>query len=205
MAELIELNTPRLLLRQWKPDDRAPFARLNADPVAMEYFPSPLTEAQSNELADKIISLIDNRGWGMWAVEVKSDGAFIGFVGLHRPDYALPFSPCVEIGWRLCREYWGRGYATEAAREVLRFAFETLELNEVVSFTALPNRRSRAVMERIGQEDTGFEFDHPEVPAGHRLSRHILYKMTRRRWQSLKTQSSANMGQQDHDNGDTAD
>lgn len=137
----MELETERLILRQWKDDDYSKFAALNADVSVMEFFPKPLARQESDHMADKIRSLIHQRGWGFWALELKEIGEFIGFTGLHIPEADLPFSPCVEVGWRLMKRYWGSGYAPEAAGEVLRFAFEHLELDEVVSFTTLHNSR----------------------------------------------------------------
>ena len=178
MSNQIESSTDRLLLRQWRASDREPFAALNADPRVMEYFPSPLTREASDALADRFESFIETKGWGFWAVERKADGRFIGFVGLNVPDYPLPFSPCTEVGWRLAADCWGRGYATEAAREALRIGFEVLGLTEVVAFTAVMNRRSRAVMERLGMAQSGF-FEHPSVPAGSSLKEHCLYRLRR--------------------------
>jgi RimJ/RimL family protein N-acetyltransferase len=182
MPELIEIRTPRLLLRQWKDSDRAPFAALNADPEVMRYFPG----LQSRESSDKSIDVwsaeIAERGWGNWAVEASSDRIFIGFVGLSVPRRALPFMPCVEIGYRLAKEHWGKGYASEAARAAARVGFTALDLAELVSFTALLNLPSRAVMERIGMVNAGEDFDHPGVPVGSVLRRHCLYRLTRERW-----------------------
>ncbi len=135
MADVIEFETDRLKLRQWKNEDRQLFAEINSDPVVMEYFPNTLSVSESNKMSDKIISLIFQRGWGFWAVEEKQQHKFIGFVGLHTPIPELPFSPCVEIGWRLAKEYWGNGYATEAANAVLSVAFKELNVSQVYSFT----------------------------------------------------------------------
>jgi len=176
---LLEPTTARLLLRQWRASDRSPFAELNADARVMEFFPSPLTREQSDAMADRCESLIDDRGWGFWAVELKSDRSFIGFVGLSIPAARLPFSPCTEIGWRLAFDHWGHGFATEAAREALRVGFEVLGLEEVVSFTVVANRRSRAVMERLGMKASG-SFQHPSLPVGSSLSEHCLYRLRRR-------------------------
>lgn len=171
---LIEHTTTRLLLRQWRSSDRAPFAELNADPRVMEFFPSRLTREQSDAMADRCETLISERGWGLWAVELKASGSFIGYVGLHVPAAELPFSPCTEVGWRLAYDYWGHGYATEAARAALSVGFELLGLQEIVSFTAVVNVRSRAVMQRLGMKESGF-FEHPSVPAGSFLRKHCLY------------------------------
>ncbi|HYD81544.1 MAG TPA: GNAT family N-acetyltransferase [Paucimonas sp.] len=179
---MIELDTSRLRLRQWKAADREPFAALNADPRVMEFFPAPLDRADSDAMADRCGARIAERGWGLWAVEVRATGEFIGFVGLEIPKGPLPFLPCVEIGWRLAFPHWGKGYATEAARAALAAGFERIGLDEIVSFTALVNRRSRAVMERLGMRDSGVGFDHPRVPEGSPLRPHCLYRLTRDEW-----------------------
>jgi RimJ/RimL family protein N-acetyltransferase len=178
--QLIEPVTARLQLRQWRESDRLPFAQLNADPRVMEYFPATLDRAASDALVDRCQALIAQQGWGFWAVEIKETCELIGFVGLHRPIAELPFSPCVEVGWRLAYDYWGKGYATEAATAALQVGFEILELPEIVSFTAVMNQRSRAVMERLGMQESAAEtFEHPLVPVGHRLRQHCLYRLSR--------------------------
>lgn len=179
---VIELDTPRLRLRRWRTADRQPFAALNADPEVMEFFPSPLARAESDALADRIEAAFELQGWGFWAVESKAGGDFIGFVGLAVPRADLPFSPCVEVGWRLAREHWGQGYASEAARAALNAGFEQLGLEQIVSFAVLANRRSRAVMERIGMLDSGEDFEHPALAVGSALRRHCLYRITRAQW-----------------------
>ncbi|MDR1994254.1 GNAT family N-acetyltransferase [Azonexus sp.] len=178
MAELIEFATERLCLRQWKPADRAPFAVLNSDPRVMEFFPAPLARAASDALADRCESLIHERGWGFWATELKGSGVFIGFVGLHIPSAQLPCSPCVEIGWRLAFPHWGKGLATEAAQGALRIGFGSLGFQEIVSFTAVGNRRSRAVMEKLAMRESG-TFEHPQVTEGSSLRLHCLYRLPR--------------------------
>ncbi len=192
-------ETEHLRLRQWQASDRAPFAALNGDPVAMAFFPATLTRAQSDALADRIEGLIAERGWGFWAVEVKATGAFAGFTGLHVPKPDLPFMPCVEIGWRLLPEFWGRGFATEAAREALRVGFETLGLAEIVSFTAVSNTRSWAVMERLGMTRDEATFEHPTVPEGHVLREHYLYRLGRDGWrkQIIETPGSSGLRPKD--------
>ena len=167
------IETERLLLRQWRDDDRDPFAAINADPVVMEHFPATLTRAESDAFVDRHSALIDQRGWGLWAVEVRDTGDFIGFTGLAVPVFDADFVPCTEIGWRLAPASWGRGYATEAATSVLSFAFDELGLDEVLSFTYVGNHRSRRVMEKIGLEER-LEFDHPNLP-GDPVERHVLY------------------------------
>lgn len=182
MADPIALPTPRLRLRQWHPDDKEPFARLNADPRVMEFFPSCLERSDSDALAERIQSLILERGWGFWAVEVLGGERFIGFVGLHIPSPNLPFSPCVEIGWRLAFDHWGKGYAPEAARAALKFGFEALNLPEIVSFTSIRNERSRAVMHKLKMRPDPNPFEHPSLPVGHVLREHCLYRLRREDW-----------------------
>ncbi len=182
MVRAIELETERLILRQWKDNDYPNFAEMNSDPEVMKYYPSLMNKYESNEMANKIRSLISKRGWGFWAVEEKESNKFIGFAGLHEPISELPFSPCVEIGWRLGRECWGKGYATEAAKASLNYAFELLELGKVYSFSTVGNKRSRAVMERLGMVNTYKNFQHPTVPVGSPLREHVLYELTKERW-----------------------
>ena len=177
------IRTDRLLLRRWRDDDREPFAAMNADPVAREHFPGTLSREASDAFVDLIETGWRERGWSLWAVEVPGVAPFIGYVGLWPADF-VPGAP-VEIGWRLAREHWGHGYATEAAREALRFAFVDLGLDEIVSFTVPQNVRSIAVMERIGLvRDPAGDFDHPRVdPAAYpHLVRHVLYRLSRDRW-----------------------
>ena len=178
MASLIEFETERLFLRQWTSADREPFAALNADPRVMEFFPTRLTRAESDMIADRCQSLIQERGWGFWATELKASREFIGFVGLHTPSAELPLSPCVEIGWRLSFPHWGKGLASEAARGALRIGFTSLGLDEIVSFTAVGNFRSRAVMERLNMCESG-TFEHPQVPESSSLRLHCLYRLPR--------------------------
>ena len=178
MPQPIELETDRLRLRQWTPADRAPFALLNSDPRVMEYLSEPLERAASDAMADRCEALLQERGWGFWAAEYKATREFVGFVGLHVPSPALPFSPCVEIGWRLAVHHWGKGLATEAAREALRAGFELLGLTSIVSFTARGNARSRAVMVRLGMRGAG-SFEHPHVAEGSPLRPHCLYRLGR--------------------------
>lgn len=177
MAEPI--RTPRLRLRQWRDADVDALALINSDSEVMRYFPAPGTLDGSRRMVDAWRRQIDERGWSNWAVERVDSGEFIGFVGLTEPGRALPFGPCVEIGWRLARAHWGQGYASEAARAALAFGFGRLGLREIVSFTSLLNRPSRAVMERIGMHDSGQDFDHPAVPEGSPLRRHCLYRLRR--------------------------
>jgi RimJ/RimL family protein N-acetyltransferase len=178
MSNLITFDTERLHLRQWRASDREPFAELSADPRVMEFFPNRLDRAASDAMADRIEAKIANQGWGFWATELKATNEFIGFVGLNRPVAELPCSPCVEVGWRLAFPYWGYGYATEAEKGALQVGFETLNFQEIVSFTALQNRRSRAVMERLQMREMPETFLHPSLPTEHPLAEHCLYKLS---------------------------
>lgn len=182
VAKLIEFDTERLRLRQWRSEDREPFAQINADSKVMEFFPTVLDRAESDAMANRCQSLISERGWGLWAVETKSAREFIGYVGLHMPTLELPFSPCIEIGWRLAFHHWGKGFATEAARAALHVGIEQLGFLEIVSFASIQNRRSRAVMERLGMRDSGTSFEHPAIPPGNPLRRHCLYRLSREQW-----------------------
>jgi len=181
------ITTERLLLREWRPGDRAPFARLNADPRVTEHLGNELDTDESDALVDGFVARWASDGYGVWAVERLEDGAFLGFTGLNSASFEAPFTPAVEIEWRLGHKAWGHGYATEAARAALRFGFETLGLEEVVAFTVPANQRSRAVMERLGMTcDPRDDFHHPGLPTGHRLRRHVLYRLSRRAWQSQR-------------------
>jgi RimJ/RimL family protein N-acetyltransferase len=175
----VELRGPRVRLRQWRDGDLERFAQLNADPVAMEYFPSTLTREESDAMAARLTGAIEERGWGFWCLEI--DGTCAGFTGLNVPSFEAPFMPAVEIGWRLVRRCWGHGYATEAARLALDYGFNLLRLQEIVAYTAIANVRSRAVMDRIGmRHDPTGDFEHPRVAIGHPLRRHVLYRLSRR-------------------------
>jgi RimJ/RimL family protein N-acetyltransferase len=182
VASAIEFETQRLRLRQWKDSDREPFAAMNSDPAVMEFFPSLQSRAASDASIESWQSQFASQGWSNWAAELVASGQFIGFVGLTVPRRILPFSSCVEIGWRLARSFWGQGFATEAARGALRVGFERLALPEIVSFTASSNQRSRAVMERIGMRNADEDFEHPGVPEGSALRLHCLYRIKRVRW-----------------------
>jgi len=171
------IQTKRLILRQWDDADLQPFAEMCGDSEVMEFFPQLLTEVESYSLANRMRSLIADRGWGFWAVEVPDQARFIGYVGLHIPRASMPFHPCVEVGWRLAKEYWGRGYATEAARASLDYAFAHLDLKEVVSFTTTRNLRSQAVMKKIGMTFDR-HFMHPELDVSSPLREHVLYKVS---------------------------
>lgn len=175
-----ELRTERLRLRRWLATDREPFAGLNRDPVVMEHFPSVLSREESDALVDRIEQHFQDHGFGLWAVEVPGVAPFIGYVGLSVPRFEARFTPCVEIGWRLAREHWGHGYATEGARAALDFGFQMLGLNEIVSFTVPGNVRSCRVMVRLGMtRNPDDDFDHPSLPKRHSLRRHVLYRISR--------------------------
>jgi len=177
------LTMPRLLLRPWRGQDLAPFAALNADPRVMQFLPNCLTCEESDAMAARIAEHFDRHGFGLWAVEAPGVANFIGFVGLSIPRFEAHFTPCVEIGWRLAHEYWGLGYATEAARAALAFGFESLRLEQIVSFTVPTNLRSRRVMERIGMtRSPADDFEHPNLPEGHTLRAHVLYRLCRSDW-----------------------
>jgi RimJ/RimL family protein N-acetyltransferase len=181
------ISTERLLLRHWRDEDRTPFSAMNADDDVVEHLQGPLSRERSDDFVDRIEAHWAEHGWGLWAVEVRVVAPFIGYVGLWPADYLAP--GMVEVGWRLAREYWGHGYATEAAREALRFGFQVVGLDEIVSFTVPQNTRSRAVMERIGlMRDPSGDFDHPNVDAVRfpQLVRHVLYRLSRRQWESQR-------------------
>ena len=178
------IRTERLLMRRWREDDRGPFAALNADPAVMEHMTATLTRDQSDAFVDRIEACWDERGLGLWAIEVPGVAPFTGYVGLWPAD-EVTGAGMIEVGWRLAREHWGNGYATEAAREALRFGFEDIGLGEIVSFTVPRNERSLRVMARIGlRRDPAGDFDHPRVdPAAHpELVRHVLYRLGRTEW-----------------------
>jgi len=186
MGDVIEIETERLILRRWREEDKLPFAKLNADPLVMKYFSEVLTTKKSNELADRCETLITKNGWGFWAVETISDNRFIGFTGLNQPEYELPVNSCVEIGWRFSAEAWGQGYATEAAKACLDFAFQNLVLDEVYSFSTVSNQKSRAVMERLNMVNQNLNFNHPLVPDNDKLQEHVLYKIELQQWKDIQ-------------------
>jgi RimJ/RimL family protein N-acetyltransferase len=179
------LETERLVLRHWRESDLEPFAELNADPVVMEHFVSTQTRTQSDTTAARIQGHFDEHGFGLFAVEVRGGLPFIGFVGLMVPQFDAPFVPCVEIGWRLALQAHGHGYATEAARAVLKFGFTEVGLAEILSFTTPANRASRNVMEKLGMShDPADDFDHPGVPPGSPVRPHVVYRLARKGWES---------------------
>lgn len=191
MRAMKSYRTQRLLLRPWRASDREAFARLNADPAVMEHFPKRLDRTESDRLAERIEAHFIAHGFGPWAIEAQNGPSFIGFVGLAHVGFEAPFTPSIELLWRLARDSWGRGYATEAAREACRIAWTEHELSELVSFTVTANQRSRAVMERIGmRRDPNEDFEHPELPEGHALRRHVLYRLSANDWRASTRPSS---------------
>ncbi len=187
MSQQPELRTERLLLRRWRPEDLEPFAALNADPTVMKFMPTTLSAAESARLIERIEAGFEANGYGLWALELPRQAPCVGFVGLAPVAVELSFAPAVEVGWRLARSLWGRGLATEGASAALAFGFEECGLHEVVSFTAQGNRRSRAVMARLGMHhDPGEDFDHPLLAAGDPLRRHVLYRLDPVDWKNAR-------------------
>lgn len=177
--DIIQLESSLLQLRGWQEKDRTSFYQLNSHPTVMRYFPSVLDRPQCDHLLDSIIAKFSAQGgWGVWAAELKSSGELIGFIGLNIPSDTLPFSPCVELIWRLKPEFWHQGLATEGASAVIKFAFEQLNIHELVAFTAVPNTPSESVMKRLGMIKQPNNFYHPALPDGHWLQEHVLYRIT---------------------------
>ncbi|NGX60472.1 MAG: hypothetical protein KR126chlam3_01646 [Chlamydiae bacterium] len=173
------LKTKRLLLRHWKEDDLLPFAAINADERVMEFFPAPLSRKESDDLARRIQKELQEKDYGLWAVETLENKQFIGFAGLHYHDFPAHFTPCIELGWRLAYEAWRKGYGTEASLEILHYAFHILNLSEIVSFTSEKNFRSRKLMEKLGMtSDPKDSFEHPKLPEKHPLRKHVLYRLS---------------------------
>ena len=176
------LHTDRLILRPWRESDLAPFAQLNADPEVMRFFPRALDRAASDAMAGRIGGQVDERGWGLWAVEVPSVAPFIGFIGLQPVPFEAPFGPAMEVGWRLARPFWGRGYAPEGARAALGHGFGDLGLSEIVSMTIPANLPSQRVMLKLGMtRNPADDFDHPKLPEWEHC-RHILYRLSAAEW-----------------------
>ena len=172
------LETGRLLLRRWKDSDREPFAEMNADPRVMEFFPGCLSREESDRFMDRIETHFDNHGFGLFAAELKAEAKLIGFIGLYVATFQAHFTPAVEIGWRIATPYWNRGLATEGSQKVVEFGFERLHLDNIVSFTVPENVASRRLMEKLGMTyNPADDFDHPKLPEGHRLRRHVLYRL----------------------------
>ncbi|MEQ1864636.1 MAG: GNAT family N-acetyltransferase, partial [Micropepsaceae bacterium] len=178
------IESARLILRRWRDEDLEPFAAINADPAAMRFMPGVMTREETRALVARIDEHHKAHGFGIWALEAPGVAAFVGFLGLQNVGFEAPFTPAVEIGWRLAPAFWGKGYATEGAKAALRFGFEDLNLDQIVSFTVAANKPSWSVMERIGMvRDADGDFDHPRLPVGHALRRHVLYRMARDAWE----------------------
>lgn len=169
------LETPRLILRPWQETDFPAFYDMNSDPLVMAHFPSTLSEAESRELFDEINRRMMIKGWGFWACELKSTAEVIGFVGLNEPSDQFYFSPCIEIGWRLRSQFWRQGYAKEAASAVIQFAFNTLQLDRIVAFTATSNAPSENLMKALHMTKMPNNFHHPSLPIDHALAEHVVY------------------------------
>jgi ribosomal-protein-alanine N-acetyltransferase len=174
---MIIFETDRLIVRQWLGKDKPDFYQMSADTDVMKFFPNTLSKNECNTVIQRITSLNEKNGFCFWACEVKQSKKFIGFAGLNKIDSELPFAPCVEIGWRLAKDHWGQGYATEAAKGCLEYGFQTLALKEIVSFAVKTNVNSIKVMERIGMINTKNNFMHPNVDLEH-LKEHVLYKIS---------------------------
>jgi RimJ/RimL family protein N-acetyltransferase len=178
-----KIGTERLILRKWRESDRSAFARMNCDPEVMEYFPALLSRQESDALLDRAQVHLQQHGFGPWAAELRESGEFIGFISLFIPRFEASFTPCVEIGWRLAREHWGKGLAIEGARAVVSHGFQVQGLRELVSFTVPANLRSLRVMQKLGMtRDSHDDFDHPSIRTGHPLRRHVLYRLKRDDW-----------------------
>ncbi|MFJ4194769.1 GNAT family N-acetyltransferase [Pseudomonas sp. NPDC089534] len=183
MEPILELESARLRMRQWQDGDLPAFAAMCADPQVMRYFPAPLTRLESASMIGRVRGHFAEHGYGLWALERKDTGQFIGFTGLGVVGFDAPFTPAVEIGWRLAKEHWGLGYASEAAWTALRCGFDRVALNEVVSFTSQANLPSQKVMQAIGMHHAeADDFDHPRLDDGHPLRRHVLYRISREQW-----------------------
>jgi RimJ/RimL family protein N-acetyltransferase len=186
-VSLPELRTERLILRCWREEDREPFARMNADARVVEYLSPPLSREASDASVDRCNAHFEARGFTFWALEIPGVTNFAGFIGLVVPSFEAHFTPCVEVGWRLAAEYWGRGYATEGARAVVSAGFAQLGLDEIVSLTVPANKRSRHVMEKLGMSHSpGDDFDHPRLNEGDPLRRHVLYRLARAAWKEQR-------------------
>lgn len=180
------ITTDRIILRRWQQSDLVPFADMNADPDVMGFFERPLTREESDKSIERFSNGIEANGFGLWAAELKQDGSFIGFIGLEPVGPELPFGPTVEIGWRLQKRVWGQGLAPEGAKAVLAYGFEECGLMDVVSMTALVNKPSWRVMEKIGMKrDLDGTFDHPKVSDGHAVKRHCLYRISANEFKAL--------------------
>lgn len=185
------IKTERLILRPWRDEDFDSFAQLNADPRVMEFFPGVLTQEESDQFAKRICIAMKQQGWGLWAVSIPDIADFIGYIGLAPVNFVADFTPAVEVGWRLAYDFWNKGYATEGAQAALKYGFETLQLDEIVSFTAVQNTRSQKVMEKIGMKHYSEEdFDHPKLAEDHWLRKHVLYRLKQKEWKLFADRDS---------------
>ena len=177
---MTRIQTVRLILRDWRDEDRSAYAAIDADPIVMEHLGGVQTRAQSDAGIDRQIARATRGEPCFWAAEQRDDGALIGFIGVKRIDFDAPFAPGHEIGWRLGAAYWGQGLASEGARAALTYTFEAFGLSEIFAITVPANLRSQAVMRRIGMTRVeGGDFDHPLLHEGDPLRRHILYRIAR--------------------------
>lgn len=185
---MVQIETKHLILREWLPEDLPFFAAINQDPRVMECLLKPLTKEETAAMIEKIQRHFKLHGFGLFACILKQTSNCIGFVGLSIPEFTAHFTPCVEIGWRLSSHAWGKGYATEAAKALLKAGFEQFNLQEIVSFTVPTNKRSIRVMEKIGMtRDLNGDFDHPKVPDNHLLKAHVLYRITKADYDKLSS------------------
>lgn len=191
MAKNAIITTERLVLRQWREEDLEPFAKLNADPKVREFFPGLMSREECERSIKLMSDHITRCEWGLWAASLIETDEFIGFIGLEDVYFQAHFTPAVEIGWRLALDYWGKGYATEGAKAALAYGFDTLNMDEIVSFTAVQNRRSRRIMEKIGMNhNSKDDFDRPKLPKEHPLQRHVLYRISYQDWKNVKDRGS---------------
>jgi RimJ/RimL family protein N-acetyltransferase len=182
-VDALVLHSERLLIRPWRADDLLALSSMNADPEVMRHFPKRLDRSESAAMMAYNIKHMARHGFGWWAMEARGAMPFVGAIGLFRPRFDAHFTPCFEIGWRLPKAHWDKGYATEAARAVLDFAFDQVLLDEVVAMTTVGNERSRNVMARLGMTcRAADDFQHPLLPPDHPLGHHVLYRMTRHDW-----------------------
>ena len=190
-----KIGTERLILRKWRESDREAFARMNCNPEVMEHFPALLSRQESDAMLDRAQSHLQRYGFGPWAAELRESQEFIGFISLFIPQFEASFTPCVEIGWRLVREHWGKGLAIEGARAVVRHGFQVQGLRELVSFTVPANLRSLRVMQKLGMtHDPRDDFDHPSISVGHSLRRHVLYRLKRDDWMTKRVAENMHHG-----------
>ena len=182
------ISTPRLILRAWTDQDLDAFAEIQADPIVMQHFTMTMSRDETSQMLKRICEHFDKHGFGWWAAALKDTGRFIGYIGLSIPQYEMKFTPCVEVAWKLASDTWNQGLATEGASAALDYAFEVLKLKEVVSYTTLENHSSRRVMQKIGMiADPEYDFDHPKIPAGHRLCRHVFYRISQKAWLATRS------------------